>query len=340
MGATVSVGKKVAAFVSASGITHYVLFENIYEKNCYPHVPDWCAVFVGTQEETVKEIFRFASHCCGGMLQGPKGTISPEGYAAGWLEQMAVPLTMPDVRKALQVQDGFYATVPRKKANAAIGMLRGEGTFRHDLADVLERGEKAEVSLYQDTEVFLALQRAGIGLWRLIGEGDCGTLYASNLAYKADPVNAPELPALDAYRLDDAFLVRQADGKFRVRGNSSDMEEKFVSHYGALEYQYPGNFRKAIRNFRRSLAAMPVLPRVAVLEIDPVKAVTEWEKRATADLMERLGTRIGLQELLARFEQDQDLRWQILRGRNNALAWTLPAHEPQRARQQIDLFAA
>ncbi len=92
MGATVTVGKKVAAFKANNGKVGYVLFEETYEKNCYPHTPHWSCVGLGYLDDVMTRIFARASSCEGGSLQGRGGYITPEGYISGWLNELAEPL--------------------------------------------------------------------------------------------------------------------------------------------------------------------------------------------------------------------------------------------------------
>lgn len=77
MGATVTTGKRAAAFKAPSGQNFYVLFEETYEKNCTPHTPHWNCILFGDLIAAMERIFRHASACEGGMLQGRGGSITP-----------------------------------------------------------------------------------------------------------------------------------------------------------------------------------------------------------------------------------------------------------------------
>ena len=109
MGATVTCRKLAAAFACADGV-FYALFEQTYEKNCYPHTPGWSCVHFGNIDHALRTIFRHASSCEGGMLQSRSGCITPEGYIAGWMKEMASPMRMPDCRIDLHVSDSIYAS--------------------------------------------------------------------------------------------------------------------------------------------------------------------------------------------------------------------------------------
>jgi len=47
----------------------YSLWEETYEKNCYPHTPHWSCAFVGTFADICRRATLIASHAEGGMLQ-------------------------------------------------------------------------------------------------------------------------------------------------------------------------------------------------------------------------------------------------------------------------------
>ena len=91
MGATVTVGKRVAAYRDAAGQPIYILSENTYEKNVYPHTPRWNVIGFGRLDAMLDRIFVYASYACGGLLQGRGGAIDPTTYVAGWLREMAAP---------------------------------------------------------------------------------------------------------------------------------------------------------------------------------------------------------------------------------------------------------
>ena len=47
MGSTVTTGRMAAAFRAKSGTVIYCLYEQTYEKNCYPHIPHWSVIYIG-----------------------------------------------------------------------------------------------------------------------------------------------------------------------------------------------------------------------------------------------------------------------------------------------------
>lgn len=73
----------------------YVLWEETYENNCYPHTPSWCSRFVGTYAECVERIMRWAAGCAGGGLKSRNGqTVTPVAFVKKWVEAFKTPLVL------------------------------------------------------------------------------------------------------------------------------------------------------------------------------------------------------------------------------------------------------
>ena len=169
MGATVTTGKLAAAFRDACDVPFYLLFEETYEKNVIPHTPRWSCYAMGRIQDVMAAVFRAGAACEGGSLQGSGGRcITSEGYAAGWLKELANPVEFRDMSITLEVSDSFYATVPSEKLEPAVAALVGIG--RSEVADALRAGESIELSLHAEADLFAALGRV-VSPWRLIGSG-------------------------------------------------------------------------------------------------------------------------------------------------------------------------
>ena len=89
MGATVTTGKRAHAFLSNEGAPIFILEEQTYEKNCYPHAPKWSVAAFGAYQDVMRHVFRYASVTDGGMLQGRSGWIGSEGYIKSWRDAIA-----------------------------------------------------------------------------------------------------------------------------------------------------------------------------------------------------------------------------------------------------------
>lgn len=262
MGATVTVGKKVAAFNASNGKTGYVLFEQTYEKNCYPHHPNWSCVGIGYLEDVMTRIFAMASSCEGGGLQGRGGYITPEGYVAGWLTELATPLEMPNFKSKVAFGENFSATIPESLRDRVLKGLEDEGF--HEEATAL-RGEGFEAALHDDMEVLRAIyvkHRNELGPWRFIGRFEVtNQMYGrqcNELGYTPgkDQTYLASVPKMFEVETD-RLAVEQPDGVFRVTGAGYYCTAKFIEGYGLTELAHPGTFRKSFKAFREAVKTAP-----------------------------------------------------------------------------------
>lgn len=84
MGATVTTGKAVFGFNAKNNEVIYVLAEEAYEKNCYPHTPHWGVFAIGNYAEVMTRVFGRASSAEGGALTNRSNDLTPETYLRGW----------------------------------------------------------------------------------------------------------------------------------------------------------------------------------------------------------------------------------------------------------------
>jgi hypothetical protein len=261
MGATVTVGKKVAAFKANNGKVGYVLFEETYEKNCYPHNPHWSCVGIGYLDDVMTRIFAMASSCEGGGLQGRGGYITPEGYISGWLNELAEPLEMPNFKNKVAFGSNFYATIPESLRERVLKGLEEEG-FNEQAKALCVDG--FEATLHDDIDVLRAIyvkHRNELGPWRFISSSFaiahympyCKELGYTPLKDKTYQTSVPKMFEVHTERL----AVEQPDGVFRVDGASYWCTAMFIASYGLTELAHPGTFRKSIKAFRESVKIAP-----------------------------------------------------------------------------------
>jgi hypothetical protein len=152
MGSTVSTGKLAAAFKTTSGTTIYALYEQTYESNCYPHTPSWGCILLGDISAALRGIFRSASSCEGGMLKGAGGRdISPEGYVAGWIKELANPYQFGDRNIDVFIAAGYSAPLVHDQMESTKARMIAKG-FELE-ATKLENGERLSLSLYEHGEL-------------------------------------------------------------------------------------------------------------------------------------------------------------------------------------------
>lgn len=287
MGATVTTGKRAAAFRTHFGNTSiYVLFEQTYEKNCHPHTPNWGCCAIGDIAAVMERIFAYASSCEGGMLQGRGGQIAPEGYIRGWLQELFAPIEFED--RTIRIERGngsLYDTIPPEVFATVEKSLRE--IARGDLLDRLSAGESVELELYRDIDVILALYGRGkLQPWRIIrhfsgrSEPRC-----PELGYSPKPVArcTPERP--DILRVDEENrLLRRADGSWYCAGWAYSVIGDFVRDLWKVELNEPGTYAGRIRAYRDAVHNAPPLPLSGVtVKVDSTATTNSYHRRSIDD---------------------------------------------------------
>jgi len=125
MGATVTTGRRASAFRAQDGRIIYVLYEETYEKYCYPHTPHWSVIGLGKLEDVLQRIFAYGSSC--GMLQNRSGWISPEGYVRSWLKELQSPIEQHDGTPKMELSSRFSTTLSSDKTEMVAAALAAIG---------------------------------------------------------------------------------------------------------------------------------------------------------------------------------------------------------------------
>lgn len=346
MGSTVSTDKKVSAFTTPQGRTAYILFEETYEKNCYPHDPKWSCVGFGYLEDVLKMIFWIASSTEGGMLKGKSGDTTPEAYATAWLKCLAAPRKTYDRDISLHF-GGFSAPLPSDEGIRAkvLSSLREDGF--PVVATSLEAGP-VEVSLYRDFDVLRSIytkNRVHLGSWRILRPGFNDYEVDMSLAYEPEPKKLAYQPP-QAYRLGQFhYLVTQEDGTLRGKGWAYSIVASYVAGYGEKQLSHPGSFRANFKALRDSLNKAPELSDSAVVDFASHTpcADRKWRTEALLEVANKLGKQdlnfsmtLGEIKHLAAKAGDQHLLSRI--ADTDDLVWTLPQGAAQSAEQE-ELFA-
>lgn len=341
MGATVTTGKLASAFKADNGNIVYVLFEETYEKNCYPHTPHWSCFFIGGIDMAMKRIFLHASSCEGGMLQNRNGHITPEGYIAGWLKELSEPVIFHDCNFELKVGKSFYSALPAESMEMIAKVLTDIG--RQDVLNVLTSGEQQDVSLYRDTDLIVALYNGmNIGPWRIIKESQApirGVRYVSlgysPTAAKNVTVNIPAFLKIDG----ENRLIQNADGTWSCDGWEYSVISGYVSRLWESEMQEPGSYRKRIKTFRDAIKAAPQMPEGMKVAVDltiPLESKYQQQNvQELPNLYPTVKTDAGYELVVV---QDPDMLWKLTNLPESCTKWispNLPTSE-----QQLDLWAA
>lgn len=324
MGATVTTAKLAGAFKAPNNETVFVLWEQTFEKNCYPHTPRWSCVFIGRLADAMKQIFLFASGCEGGTTQGRNGWITPEGYIAGWLKELANPVEVADVSMRLLQGSGLYDAVNKDNRDAVIASCDGAG--RTDIADALRTGGEPTLSLHADAALVLALVEAGILPWRLI-RSLAPTYGFRNpaLGYAPEPVR-PSVDTLPAFRKldDDTRLVQRDDGAWICVGWEYSIVQHFIRDLAAVELREPGTYRKRIKAFREALRAAPTVSAARVVVDQSIPLESEYQRSAVAELRGKVEAEATANGYSFAYPVDDSLNWAVLHLPAACTTWVLP----------------
>lgn len=307
MGATVLCNKRVYAFRTIAGTVMYLVFENTYEKNCYPHVPSVSCVAFGPIARVMNWVVRSASSASGGMLQSRRGDIDALTHLRSYRRALAAPEWLDNFTVTLRANSEFRASIPLylneedsyRNLDLAVSECAKHG--RGDLARALLDGNSVELEAYRDGELLASIyDDCGTGPliapWRVFSPPRFSRGPDKKLAPPKAKPDPTALPRMQLYRLDEPTeLTRQyhhsvnlllVDG-FTPRFDYAAYEGPFIdSVVSKLEADRPGQAEIALERFRNlgSFENAPLAPGNTVFQIDRAKVVTDWQKESYAKL--------------------------------------------------------
>lgn len=297
MGSTITTRRVAAGVRTLQGRTLFVLFEESYSSNTTPHTPEWCCVGLGHLPAVMRRIFGLASSCEGGMLRRRDGRLTPEGYIATWLEQLAIPLVLHRTAVRIDAGDTFYSAIHASKLDDAVSFLRDTGQPAQ--AAALREEKVVTFDLAADADVVLALQaRVGIDPWRIVSAQAVAHRTGARdptLGYTSVPGRAPTPDVPTALKLGmDVRLLRDAEGAWRCGGWQYSIVAQHVQALWQVELAFPGHHRKRISAFRNALDRAPPAPAGLVVEIDGSGIVEPYAAKAIQGFREQVGAEPGI----------------------------------------------
>lgn len=352
MSSTITTGKSAAAFQTKEGKIVYVLSEKMHESNVFPQTPRWSCCAVGEYADVMRWVFSGAACCEGGGLQGSgRRHIKPENYIAAWRRELAEPVLLPDKTIRLTVGTGIYDPVPKEnledvsKALAAIG--------RDDVIQQLQTGV-AEISLYNDAEVLLALYRLGgiIGCpWKVLKHSEYLTLRNPELGIQPalNPVTRPTFKVAKINEYD--LLVQMNDGTWENWHWPYSAVGRFIRDFALpIEMQRTGAAKDLIGAFRDACeTAKPLSPDTALTFTqgsEDAEGISKWNIEAFDKLAQELGIAEGQAEFectLATIQENKgEAMYHFGHLHNSQVVWSVPIAEPemQQPVKQLSLIAA
>ena len=281
MSSTIVTNRLAAVFDSAHnrGDHIWVLFEETYESNVYPHTPRWCARSIGRIQETMQMIFRDAAHCEGGMLRDRRGSISPETYIRRWYTALRHPVEMPprDIRiKREELRTRFrMPDEPTDDQRWTDFSERMRALGREDIPLALDGGTEVVLSLHEDIEIVIAIygfsheRSALLSPWKAFG-GEWAPEHSAKATIGYYPpggqIPSPVIP--HAYRINDNALVMPEEGKWRAAGWAYSAVGDYVRSLWETELHAPGSFEVLIPPYREAIRAAQLLPNGSEAVVD------------------------------------------------------------------------
>ncbi|ASW03644.1 hypothetical protein [Paraburkholderia aromaticivorans] len=291
MGSTVITNKKAGAF-RADGRVVYVLFEQLYEKNCYPHTPEWQVSAFGEREDVLKRIFRAAESCESGMLQSRAGSIKPEAYIEHFKQHLSKPFEIPESTIRLSVGESYSSPIPRSGVDAIRPLMEAQGFAAQ--FDQIEAGSLS-VSLHKHVDLLLALygeKGRVLAPWRVFSHLRC-----SDTVLAVSPVRnvkADDLPNVRAFKLDAENVAVSFDGSpIHPEGWTYRAVGDFMNVAYERELQSPGWGKHAIPWYRDLLHNAPQMPDNAVVTVRRDGADSE-ENESRRKAMDRVALAAGV----------------------------------------------
>lgn len=337
MGATVSTGKLACAFMSTRYNIMYVLFEETYEKNCYPHTPQWSCNYVGQIEGALKRIFLRASSCEGGMLQNRNGTVTPEGYISKWLAEMANPVRFQNETIDLQLGDSFYATVPRERLATVEKCLATIGNTT--LLPQLNSGQAVSLDLYNDAELIESLFGIGpLSPWRILRHGP-QVVRDDSLGYKPRTTKNINIAKARFLKLDQHERLKQcSDGTWKHVGWEYSEVGSYIAQYYKTEMAEPGSYHKRIKAYRDEIRSAVDYPEGLKAQVDlTVGLDDEFDRKSVASFLTKyqVTTTTNGYEVSVTPEQIYDLKCLP----QKCVTWIVPQTMGQTVTAQSDLLS-
>ncbi|MGE8063913.1 hypothetical protein [Pseudomonas sp. NPDC089569] len=334
MGATVSTCKLVGAFRGSNGQPCYVMFEQTYSKNVYPHTPKWNAQCFGDLAATLKMIFASASSCEGGMLQGAGGrSITPEGYIAGWLKELENPVSMPDCLIELNVADKHYSPIAQGDFDRVKTVMQAMG--KQDMVTELEAGNTIAVSLHRDNELLSEVfDGVHAGAWRVIPSYEIPVqgIRDASLGYKPQKAKVYDVTVprfLKIHEGDSNILMQGADGRWRCAGWAYSIIAEYVTGLWQAELDEPGSYRARVKAYRNAVEAAASIPASGItVVVDTTVPLESYQQSNVEGVLKKIAhTRVGGEVHLC-VPTDQDELYYVARLPSACTSWVMTGSEP------------
>lgn len=266
MGATIITGISAGIYLHRDGTPLYVIFEQTFEKNVYPHCPNWSPVCIGDRNTAIERTFYSGAAFEGGCAQSPNGPILPETYIRRALDAVERPA----------LYEGIIATeLPGRWADDE---LRSDiaAFFREidrpDLSFDIEAGRTVRIAIDELPSqhigrLFGGTRNSVCGAWRTNASHSKLTgVPPAGVTPEPDDDPDTKIPAYSAKRVfeDSNHAFREgvflSDGvETRYFNTRYQAMQQVVESAAALECRKKGSGLAAIRAARKALSEAAVM---------------------------------------------------------------------------------
>jgi hypothetical protein len=278
MGATIFTNQAVNVLQTASGPA-FLLFEETYEKNCYPHTPRWGCVGIGRRDDVLRSIFNRAASTEGGMFRPQSRMTTADAYIPRWDRALknAISIQSRQVSVGKHTMPMLWAgeTPPPPMTDEVYGPL--DPSQAKDWED----GKSITLDLESDFETIVWLWRTKrLSLWKVFKHDLSGHALdmSGEIFYPAAPKERHR-PLPEFVRLFDSdSQLYLKDGTLLVAvGDDYEVMRKYVSEYAETEIRRPGHWKSNLRAYRKHIHSTPVLDQSLVLNALVPMNCPSWE---------------------------------------------------------------
>jgi hypothetical protein len=159
MGATITTGKAVMACQpTAQSEVIYILFEQTYEKNCYPHTPHWGCFAIGTYQQVMQRVYAHAAAAEGGSLSNRSMDLTPESYLRGWNLAFHKPMMFNNRDISFRILERNYWMDGIESTRAGNVCQKLKDISRLDIWEkLISNDDKVSLSFYDNIDLITSL---------------------------------------------------------------------------------------------------------------------------------------------------------------------------------------
>lgn len=293
MGATIFTRQHIEVLPLADGTNAFVLWEEHYESNVYPHNPHWSCTGFGRRPEALRTIFAHAAGCEGGLFRPRSGPCRPESYIRRWQRAAKQASICPTttVRLDRSMKPFFWNDGEER---AFDNTMSQDDPLDEARRGAWNQGQTIEIELPAEFDVLAAIVRSKrIPAWRVFKSvpdrlgypyDAQASLFPHGARKKATETFAPLVRISQA---SDNLYEEVEPGKLVHRGYAYSAVAQFVKDAADGEIHLPGTFHSRIAAFRKHALEARVLEATTLLMPFVPEGTLPYPAAETAKMIQR-----------------------------------------------------